>query len=1108
MIDKAFEQAEQLARDQENEALIKADLIIAEMQRRKKETDDNVARIENEINNLEEELQLIKSIIQYNGCLQSRQVTASSDQQTKAPKSIFQPGPIEEDKNYYVIKLLAFLNARHYVVFGVKAGPVHAHSWQFKVDVKVPVENAPQIAFGDILKSIKNVLEPFESSLLNVENPFSEIMPTTENMAAVFFDRIEGEISKLGIRLCRISVWESPTKGIEVSGVPENLYKQVPYNPIPAQNIDAMSHAAATISEPNKPAPSLPNPRRCSNVVEKAKPGLNTGKKSTNTVEFKKYPLTSYLVGGALILLAVVTAYYNLLFPPTGQIYPWGSDTWGHLQKAEYLYGEILHGNFFPEFTADWYNGYQPFRYYAPLPYYIMVILREITGNIFSACNLYIFVCVLTGSLFWLFFAGRMGIWPATMAGILWAVWPDNVRVALSEGNMPRILTTALLPLIFISFCRSVENNKPVYLITTVALIHLVILCHAMLGAIFCVCLTLFAFFLFVFRGCSLPDILRGMLALFMGVLTSSWWLLPSLTGGITEINAEAVTKIVTFVPANISLNPFYRFTSMETFYWGASLLAGILISVFFWKSKPPWARSLLVCGIIIMVFTFPVSRLLHSTMPLSNLFWPLRFSSFAGLALLSSTLAFVTFKRNKHGFRIGLLILGLFMVILLDGYFSLNLVFTRTQPYNLLLATGDLKKTTGWRVATLDLSQFGSAPSFYFSRDAGREQVFGWAWQGANTGQNIMLVNTAMEKGLYPYLFRSLTFLGATDLMIKKDIVPDTSLLMKVSSHTPYREVAEKGGIWYWHSLNGPYMVEASDKCLAIGRFSSIMTILFPSAEMGRSSYLDEYSLSELERYPMVILTGVNWHSRDKAEKLILEYARRGHKVFVDITGLPLKVLAKQPYLHGVYGESIDIVKPPSITWKDVKYDLQPLSDELDYWKCYVPQGLDKTIVSFEHLGKTVAVLGYKEIEGNRIYFTGANIIYHTFLTGDPAGLNLLQEIFGLPYGYVPQKTIAFTEYTVTRNGYSLRYGTDKDIEAIIPISALEGFEIRIDGEFTVHTTFENLIRLNLPAGEHIIEIKITEPPIYRWGKVVTAISTALFILYVVKINLWRVKQ
>ena len=140
------------------------------------------------------------------------------------------------------------------------------------------------------------------------------------------------------------------------------------------------------------------------------------------------------------------------------------------------------------------------------------------------------------------------------MAGLVWVIWPDNLKIAMAEGNLPRILTTAILPLVFWSVLNilQLKGKKLVwFLLMTALLIHILVLCHVMMAAIYCVCFTLFAIFMWAFGGASLNRVINTIIVIAIGVASSAWWLLPSLKGGLTGMSTTAAAAPVEFIGVN-----------------------------------------------------------------------------------------------------------------------------------------------------------------------------------------------------------------------------------------------------------------------------------------------------------------------------------------------------------------------------------------------------------------------------------------------------------------------------------------------------------------------------------------------------------------------------
>jgi len=100
-------------------------------------------------------------------------------------------------------------------VFGKSAGP-HGHGHNYSLEVTVEGEVDPRtgmiINLYDLKTIMKDVLEDFDHKHLNDDNPhFSELIPTTENIARVLWEIFEGRLGQNeSYRLYRIRLYETP----------------------------------------------------------------------------------------------------------------------------------------------------------------------------------------------------------------------------------------------------------------------------------------------------------------------------------------------------------------------------------------------------------------------------------------------------------------------------------------------------------------------------------------------------------------------------------------------------------------------------------------------------------------------------------------------------------------------------------------------------------------------------------------------------------------------------------------------------------------------------------------------------------------------------------
>ncbi len=88
---------------------------------------------------------------------------------------------------------------------------LHGHNW--KVEVSVRGEHLDSdgilIDFKLIKKALGEVLEQLDHRFLNELEPFRELSPSSENIAAYIFKLMASKINTDGVRVYKVTVWES-----------------------------------------------------------------------------------------------------------------------------------------------------------------------------------------------------------------------------------------------------------------------------------------------------------------------------------------------------------------------------------------------------------------------------------------------------------------------------------------------------------------------------------------------------------------------------------------------------------------------------------------------------------------------------------------------------------------------------------------------------------------------------------------------------------------------------------------------------------------------------------------------------------------------------------
>ncbi len=812
------------------------------------------------------------------------------------------------------------------------------------------------------------------------------------------------------------------------------------------------------------------------------------------------------IVSVLFLSLVIVFSLYGLWKPVSAeQNYPWGSDTLGHLLKAEILQQEIQQGNWYPVNFPYWYNGMQPFRYHPPLPYYLLVGINLFTGDMLDAGHWFVILTALITGLSFLLFARWTGWLPAVIGGLAVALSPEYLRVVLAEGNLPRALASAFLPALTYCVIRLMtgQGNRW-HGMATALLVAAAILSHAMMGAIFGLCLTGVVIIHAFLGKPPLRHTLLALSSMAIGLALSAFWFLPSLKGGISDINPQAMTEALLTFSLGTYLDPLLRFGQREIIYLGLSLVLVLFAGLFHPSSRRPIPMTFLIVGALSVLVSTPGFNDLFKGLPAHELFWPIRFLGFSVLAL-AIPLTFLLKGLIEHPVRKFLLFP---IVILLTADFfpsSQLLAFRRPvsqdidQVAEILASNGH-----GWREATLDFSRLGSTPSYFFSADTSQEQVFGWAYQGSCTARTVSALNEAIQGGNVSVALDMLDILGADDLVVlKSDLGLDH--LAAILPDSGFQQTWESSSLALYQRAGGPRALVIQPQVLGIGPGAYNFAILLPALLPGDSQYVDDYDLAFLSKYPYLVLSSFDWHERRAAESLLLAYLEQGGQVVVDLTGAPDDPLAREPRLFDVYGEHVQFYSEPvQIITQDDPDTLLPF--QIQPWQAVVPQGDLVDVVQFSYHDVTGTALGYQEVGEGRIWFVGLNIPYHTLLTGDPLGISIIERPFSLEtHATSITGTIPLENYLPDEQGYTFDYTLQAQEELLIPIAACDGTTVEVDGApATVHPLY-NLISITAPAGTHHIEISFSPTGVFWLGAV---LSLTGLIFGIVGLFYWKGKR
>ena len=426
-----------------------------------------------------------------------------------------------------------------------------------------------------------------------------------------------------------------------------------------------------------------------------------------------------------------------------------------------------------------------------------------------------------------------------------------------------------------------------------------------------------------------------------------------------------------------------------------------------------------------------------------------------------------------------------------IDSAISRRLVHANTPTPDLITTTQSMIGTPGWREATLDQSLLGSVGSYFVGETNAREQVFGWSFGAARNAFTVASLNDSLLFQAYSYLSDRLDLYGVDDVILLNSVVslPQITTILEQQRFTP---VFQGNVLTSFHRDGVPRAIVADWQGLAIGKGAINYSYLFPQVMSGDSTYVDDYSLADLTKYPTLILSGFKWHEKENAESLIQQVASLGINVVIDLTQTQPDPVAQIPNFLGVWGESIILDPSPVIAdWDGKQVILSAFGKPEQLWYTHTPQGLDENTVTIDYLGKSATAIGSVTRDGKQIWFVGLNLMYHTLGTSDQTALGMLTEILKIQAGVRnAYQTIPLQMYQSNANGYSFGYYLETAEKLVIPITVFDGTTVSLDNIPITFGSMGQMVQFDAPAGIHLVQIGFQETFIYILGKIISIVS------------------
>ncbi|MFI3177877.1 MAG: 6-pyruvoyl-tetrahydropterin synthase-related protein [Eubacteriales bacterium] len=715
------------------------------------------------------------------------------------------------------------------------------------------------------------------------------------------------------------------------------------------------------------------------------------------------------------LVLSIVVGVGFAMVLYINNAYPEGSDVYGHLYKINYLVEALRAGVWYPMYAPSWYNSIELFRYWPPFSYYVVAVVQIVLRlDIYNAFLVFAGLAYVINMYGWYKFAKDYSSYVSVfLIGTLYFFAPDNLRVFFSEGNIPRIFISALLPLVFYQVHGYLEMGKKRSLIYISLLLFVITTSHFMIAAMVGVSIFLYL----LIHACATRQWSKHLIFLLFsinGYILAGILLVTGLTGGLVSQSSESsVSTISSWAQeAYLSLNPFYRIGQLDVFYFGLGLF---IVCVIGFISANRKTMPGFLAGLLIFFSTTTVVTPVIELLPLSQVFWMQRFIPMATCFIFMALIYWNKLRKS---------VLAIFVLLMVvDSIPSFGFVMEESsQPVEMRVETSaqeillpDAIELTGNRLAIIDGSLFGSLPSYYLSKDGFENTThysFGWAFQGAKTVDNIVQINEAFDNGFYFYMFDRLLELGDDTVLVDKAQIPEESrsFFDYAAESVGYTLAIENDSVILlkYEEVTGQYGTLVSSDCIAIGRDSQYISYIYPQFIQGKSDLLDDYTYEELEGYSKIYLSAFDYEDKEMVEEMLDQLATNGTQIYIDMQNIPVDRLTGKNEFLGVYAQFIAFTETFPVFEKDdtSQFKLPFNTDDYAVWNTVYLSGLTTRLkTSFYDTQTNLAYVGTNENEN--LIFIGFNPVFYYITTGHEDLLEFLNEVFDLEPNGLPERTI-----------------------------------------------------------------------------------------------------
>ncbi len=822
---------------------------------------------------------------------------------------------------------------------------------------------------------------------------------------------------------------------------------------------------------------------------------------------------------GLLMMTGTIFYLYSPSLFTDGMMH--GGDESAHMFLPKYALEYFRAHHHLPVINPYWYNGIETFHHAPTLDYFPITLIYIIVKNIYLTNRIFTWLLLwLAGMSMFFVLYKRHNLRSAIIGGILYPY--TTGMFYLARTSVTRFTPLILFPLGYYFTDEILEKDFRFrnFLILTVIMAGM-ILSHPVTGVSAIFFLGFYSLVrLFVDQKIQSKKLLIWLGSFLIASGLSAWFALPFL------LEPSNYTYPAEEVVSDLQRTDFNKFFMMI----GGGVL--FFLGIFsFWRQKTAknWALliSLLFGFFWVTPLSYPVHRLIPWYYPFTALVWV----TIVTLYWVTTLFEFPKLKSNVV--RQSIAILGIPLIVTLS-----LLSFDKTQPLSRIYSENfrNVYPTLEQAFRAIDnpgrvfYTKPATKVDWVIPADYNRYSSEGHYFSITRLNKELAWLNDAYNNGYFTYLTKKMAIFN--DRFFIHTMYAEKFLNNNPELRAPFDAALKEAGFkrvfnrpgdiiraLYYQDKPSNYLIPLEDKTLMIGKHSFNYAAIQPNSYIGGSIYIDDYDLEFLQNFDSLVLYGFGYHSKTKAENLVKNYAKGGGRVVIDLLNVQHSQLEAEDTFLGVQSNRAIETKALKLKFNPNNDDLLPsflaLPSTKDFgadaihgakltqlkeWRFTEYYNLDGTLVSRENLqdGDLFSLIGYKNVDGQKIWFLGGNIIYHAYLTHNQQEQDFLRGLITKNTDQIstpPQPNISITSQNLDPEAGILEfsYYAPKTTPLLVSYTISPHWKAYVNGKAIKINNLDAMMALNLPAGNNHVKLRYENLSIHSYAKGITLSSVVL---------------